>query len=192
MDADMFDQVARDGWQALPRRGVLGLAAGLGALLLGSSAGDAKKKRKKCKKGKKKCGKRCVDLQTDSANCGACGNVCPGGQICSGGTCAYPADQSFIAGACIPRFGCTVALNTCDGGKIACPQQTNVSDARCYITADGQPICATGLTCEAVPSGGSCPPIGSNARILVPCNLCTQPDQTGGCVLPIVAARPDI
>jgi hypothetical protein len=33
--------------------------------------------------------KVCVNLQSDSQNCGRCGNVCASG-ICSGGICALP------------------------------------------------------------------------------------------------------
>lgn len=33
------------------------------------------------------CGQSCVDLQTNSANCGKCGSACKPGTICSLGTC---------------------------------------------------------------------------------------------------------
>jgi len=33
------------------------------------------------------CGKQCVDLQTDAANCGLCGYTCPAGAVCSSGEC---------------------------------------------------------------------------------------------------------
>lgn len=33
------------------------------------------------------CGKKCVDLTTDPANCGLCGSACPAGAVCSGGEC---------------------------------------------------------------------------------------------------------
>ncbi|MEZ4404956.1 MAG: hypothetical protein R3A52_00490 [Polyangiales bacterium] len=35
-------------------------------------------------------GGTCRDLSTDNANCGACGNACPTGQVCSAGTCQAP------------------------------------------------------------------------------------------------------
>jgi hypothetical protein len=39
-----------------------------------------------CSSGQSICGS-CVDEQTDTSNCGACGNTCPGGYTCSSGTC---------------------------------------------------------------------------------------------------------
>src|SRR5215471_14454627 len=33
------------------------------------------------------CDQGCVDLQTDNANCGSCGGVCPVGTQCSNGSC---------------------------------------------------------------------------------------------------------
>jgi hypothetical protein len=33
------------------------------------------------------CSGLCVNLKSDVLNCGSCGNVCPSGQICKGGTC---------------------------------------------------------------------------------------------------------
>ena len=42
-----------------------------------------------CGAGQTDCGGgNCVDLATDAANCGACGNACAAGQVCFGGTCA--------------------------------------------------------------------------------------------------------
>jgi hypothetical protein len=93
MDADRFDGLAR----ALSRtpsrravsRGLAGLAAGpVLAPLLDWTASEAKKKRKKkCKGGKKKCGKKCIDIQNDANNCGGCGKLCAPGQACEQGSC---------------------------------------------------------------------------------------------------------
>jgi hypothetical protein len=38
-----------------------------------------------CNQGHTACGQRCVDLQSDGANCGACGTICPRG--CANGAC---------------------------------------------------------------------------------------------------------
>lgn len=192
MHDDAFDQMSREGVRNVPRRGFLGLAAGLAAIAMGGPAVDARRrKRKKCKNGTTKCGKKCFNLKTDSTNCGACGTACPAGQVCGNGVCGCPADQSFINGACIPRFGCTLDLDTCTFGKKLCPESTNESDAKCFVSSDGQPFCARDQTCDAIAAGELCPPIGGFARILIPCDgLCTQPGETGSCVRPISQVRP--
>jgi hypothetical protein len=40
-----------------------------------------------CPASMRACGKRCVDLQSDSADCGLCGSACPAGAVCSSGEC---------------------------------------------------------------------------------------------------------
>lgn len=189
MHGDTFDEAMRVGVQGVPRRGVLALAAGLAAFVVAQSDIEAgrkkRKKRKKCTKGRTKCGKQCFNLSADSANCGACGVVCTGGKVCSGGTCACPANQSFVAGACIPRFGCTLDLDTCAVGKKACPDAPSDADGRCHVSADGEPFCATALECVSVPDSSACPTIGGKSRTLIPCSVCQDPGETGACVLPI-------
>jgi hypothetical protein len=190
MHDDAFDQAIRESVRGVPRRGFLGLAAGLSAIALGRSSAEARRKRrKKCKGGTTKCGKQCFNLQSDNLNCGACSQACSGGQSCSGGVCTCPAGQSFVAGACIPRFGCTLDLDTCIFGKQACPVNTNESDARCYVSSDGEPFCGTTFTCDAVAPGGTCPPVGSEARTFIPCSVCVGTGETGACVRPISQVR---
>jgi stigma-specific protein Stig1 len=41
------------------------------------------------------CGGVCVDPWSDSSNCGACGNVCPSGLVCSSGACWDPMCQFY-------------------------------------------------------------------------------------------------
>jgi hypothetical protein len=41
-----------------------------------------------CPAGQTDCGGFCTDLTIDHGNCGVCGNACPYGANCSGGTCA--------------------------------------------------------------------------------------------------------
>jgi hypothetical protein len=83
------------------------------------------------------CGQRCVDLETDSSNCGSCGHACPSGQTCSaamcgcsGSGCGCPAGQKPCNGACIPTDGCCqdtdcndnnlCTTDTCDTGTHTC------------------------------------------------------------------------
>lgn len=191
MHDEVFDQVIRQGVRSVPRRGVFGLAASLVAVAAGSTASTAKrKKRKKCRNGNTKCGKTCFNLKTDSANCGACGVVCPAGQVCTSGVCGCPAGQSLVAGACIPRFGCRLDLDTCTVGKKACPEFTNESDARCYVSIDGAPFCGTSFTCETITPDGTCSVLGIEVRTFIPCTVCDGVGETGACVRPISQVRP--
>jgi len=190
MHDDAFDQMSREGVRDVPRRGFLGLAAGLVAIAMGGPAVEARrKKRKKCKNSSTKCGKKCFNLKTDSTNCGACGNACPAGQVCSAGVCGCPAEQSFIEGACIPRFGCTAELDSCTVGKRACPIFTNESDATCQVDANGQPFCGTSRSCVTLAPDAICPVAEGQPRIFIPCTLCNQPGDTGACVRPITQVR---
>src|SRR4051794_26776801 len=41
----------------------------------------------KCKGGLTKCGRKCLDVSSDPANCGSCNHACAGGQSCVNGQC---------------------------------------------------------------------------------------------------------
>jgi hypothetical protein len=41
------------------------------------------------------CNGNCVNIQTDSTNCGQCGNLCTGGKSCEGGVCKCPQNQIY-------------------------------------------------------------------------------------------------
>ncbi|MDX6588298.1 MAG: hypothetical protein QOI31_2771 [Solirubrobacterales bacterium] len=41
----------------------------------------------KCDGGYSKCGKKCIDLQTSTTNCGSCGNPCSAGEFCVDAEC---------------------------------------------------------------------------------------------------------
>jgi Stigma-specific protein, Stig1 len=63
------------------------------------------------------CGGSCVNTATDPSNCGACGNVCLGGQLpaCCAGRCTDLATDDFNCGAC--GHQCDVAHHQhCFGG----------------------------------------------------------------------------
>ncbi len=44
----------------------------------------------RCAGGRTDCAGVCVDLSSNSANCGRCGSPCTGDEVCSGGTCVVP------------------------------------------------------------------------------------------------------
>jgi len=52
-----------------------------------------------CPTGQTKCGTKCVDTTSDSANCGACDKPCPTGQACVASACALSCD--------LPKIKCT-------------------------------------------------------------------------------------
>ncbi|MFT4040602.1 MAG: hypothetical protein QM692_20650 [Thermomicrobiales bacterium] len=131
------------------RRAVLGglLAGGIG-LLAALPAAAGKKRRhqtgKKRNKGKGKgnrprknqqqarcsgeqtrCDKACVNTNTDSNHCGACGIVCASGEQCIHGRCFSP--------------------DICPAGFQSCPdfQRCSVDDSDCFCgtTTGGQTVC---------------------------------------------------
>lgn len=69
--------------------------------------------------GLRMCGGACVDVQSNSRNCGACGTSCPTGQFCREGQCATSCDapRSVCLGsgvlACVDRSTDPVNCGTC-------------------------------------------------------------------------------
>ena len=130
MTPDRFDDLVRTLIPPRSRRSVLGLAAGLTAALGGAGATvvDAKKKhhhkkKKKCKGGKKRCKKKCFDLQTDPEHCGSCSVACDTGEACDSGQCV-------------------TVQGTCQAGDDAC---LGVGDPFCFAANGDECICQTRL-----------------------------------------------
>lgn len=172
MEDRPFDQLVRsvaDG-TASTRRGVLtgvlgGLLGGLLAPVLPGAEALARNRRgavaaetwqhKRCpagwqrctvRKGRKKKG-RCVDVQSDPANCGACRHACGAGQTCAGGVCA---------GNVAPCAGC-LAGSVCAAGTTI--SQCGAGGAACQVCAGddcNEPACDHGV-CGTTPlPGESC------------------------------------
>lgn len=79
----------------------------------------------------------CFDLQLDTNNCGACGNVCGSGQECNAGKCITPA---------IPE------VKACAESKCSKYIQCGTdSNCLCVATAGGRGVCAKGSTSCANP-----------------------------------------
>lgn len=91
-----------------------------------------------CTSGSVSCGDLCVETKLDNLNCGACGNICGVGRVCSNGTCdvSCRAGQVACSGACVdPQTSATHCGASGD----------------CSGTHAGT-ICGSGLACQ----GGTC------------------------------------
>src|SRR5207248_2440580 len=80
------------------------------------------------------CAGKCVDLKTDSANCGACNTACSGGQVCNIGSCSVT---------------CRTGTTNCSGGCV--DEQTD--PAHC---GDCTHACAAGQKCSSGACVGAC------------------------------------
>jgi hypothetical protein len=113
-----------------------------------------------CGGGLTDCAGVCVDLNTNTNNCGGCGLTCIGG-TCSDGTCACPNDLSLSNGVCCPQG------ETGTGG-ICCQPGLTGSNGVC---------CAPGL---AGTNGICCPP-GQTGCGIDCVDMNSDPDNCGGC-----------
>jgi hypothetical protein len=94
----------------------------------------------------------CVDLASDPANCGSCGQICMGG--CTSGQCGGSA--CMFGQACNASSDCCVEQE-CKANKCACgPGYAACNDAKpvCYdLLSDSNNCGACGKTC---PGGTKC------------------------------------
>lgn len=91
-----------------------------------------------CPAGQTLCGNVCADLATDFSNCGACGNSCGLGGVCSGGVCGPAAPTCLVNGS-----PCTFGVDVCCAG-LTCYE----SICQCSPPGDvcGDPtVCCSGV-----------------------------------------------
>jgi len=88
------------------------------------------------------CAGTCTNLQTDNANCGACSQACPGGQVCDHGncattcrpdltTCSQPLGDGGSAPACADI---TADRLNCGGCGVACAAGEICEDGACAVS----------------------------------------------------------
>jgi hypothetical protein len=119
------------------------------------------------------CGARCVSLETDSDNCGTCGNSCGAGSVCLGGACMLTCPQGYFecqdgcANLQSDPLHCGTCTTMCDpqsactGGVCArlCVDPQQVCDQLCVDTSTDRANCGScGMRCApgSVCSGGLC------------------------------------
>jgi len=97
------------------------------------------------------CSGTCTNLQTDEDNCGSCGNVCPAGASCSGGTCACPAGYYLFNNVCRPE----VVVPSSAVKNVLCASPTTLCDGTCTNLQTDKDNCGScGNTCPT--NGGYC------------------------------------
>ncbi len=152
------------------------------------------------------CDGKCVDLQTDSRNCGACGTACAAGSVCREGKCGLSCGSGLTA--CTDRCvntqvdpmncgGCGTtcqANETCSMGLCTsvCPMGTQICSGGCVnvqtdssncgmcgMACTATQRCVTG-TCRDVCGAGTaaCPGAGGST---VCAQLANDPANCGGC-----------
>lgn len=156
--------------------GDMGTATGTtglgGASSTGSTTGQIQ-----CQPGLTLCGDVCVNLQSASDNCGACGQACEVGRVCALGACSSECVEPFTdcGGVCVElnrdSANCGECASVCEqgkpcvGGVCGCPDGTLFCQGQCidpnsdaaHCGGCDSP-CATGGNC----ADGACEcPVGT-------------------------------
>ncbi len=110
----------------------------------------------------------CANTETDNAHCGACGNACAAGEVCSDGACATT---------------CSDALTLCGGGTAAAYcANTETDNAHCGACGN---TCGPGTACLsgacATTCGGGLTHCDDGAGNAFCADLQNDPANCGGC-----------
>jgi hypothetical protein len=163
------------------------------------------------------CGDKCVDLQSDSKNCGTCGKICEGGTSCSAGACVPTCNntQKVCGTSCVDiqndPNNCGDCAHRCDPGNLCvtgiCQGTCSAGYATC-LTDAGTPYCsdltqdshncgACGRGCgtaEACVMSTCSTQCGMNRMLCTPAaggafcaDLNTDPNNCGACNAPCAA-----
>jgi hypothetical protein len=114
-----------------------------------------------CGEGLTRCGRDCVDLTAETANCGACGVSCGRGQVCNQGQCECRPGTTLCDGACVTTTSDAVHCGGCAG--------------------QGGTTCTAGQVCEQGQCKTGCA-LGTSLRCGDSCvNVQTDPQNCGAC-----------
>ena len=110
-----------------------------------------------CPAGQTICGTRCVNLQDDERNCGACGRRCKKNEQCCGGRCialGTPDNCSGCGDVCAPGDSCVDGICTSTCGGVQCEPTESCCNNECIDTSDDPDNCgACGVSGDACCNG---------------------------------------
>jgi hypothetical protein len=133
-------------------------------------------------------GFRCADTETESRNCGACGNYCENGQICRDGACGCPDGQTLCNTYCVDTQSdpdnCGTCGNVCADGQIC-------TDGQCVMSLCqwGQVLCGGECLNSPQPPGGKCCEYDGTHHICAATDQCAGPGCCGAEKEPCVAGN---
>jgi hypothetical protein len=97
-----------------------------------------------CSTNQAQCSGACVDIQSDSQNCGMCGVQCGGSDICIAGQCqsetGCTGSQSFCSSQCVDT---TSDRNHCGGCNNACGMSQTCQNSVCSCSGIGLNLCGS-------------------------------------------------
>jgi hypothetical protein len=117
-----------------------------------------------CQPGLQACGAACVNVQSDSANCGACGAACTAPAVCANGSCSgsCAAGSQKCGASCsdvlTDAAHCGSCEKACDagvpcyGGVCGCPEGVLFCQGQCFDPMSDSAHCGN---CETACSGGA-------------------------------------
>jgi Glycosyl hydrolase family 12/Stigma-specific protein, Stig1 len=154
------------------------------ALLMAGCAKPATGTGTTCSSGQMSCSGTCTNVQSDSQNCGACGNTCGSGSSCQAGACSCTSGFVSCGGSCVASNAqhCGSSCTACSGTDVC------NSDGTCSSTCSSGTKCSDGACSSSTNSAdcGSCGNACSGGTTCVSgtcsCGTSTQTVCNGSCV----------
>ncbi len=109
----------------------------------------------KCQPGLTPCGLTCVDLQTESSNCGSCGTACTAPAVCAKGSCdvTCASDLQKCGDSCANLMTDAAHCGSCDkgcdagvpcyGGVCGCPEGVLFCQGQCFDPSSDAAHCGS-------------------------------------------------